>query len=179
MFLLCVRGHGPDSLFSIYLNDNPHPLNPLIQILLVWLLEAETISAHVSDYKTLSPNSLFLSNNQHPMLISDIYHITHAYSAISIESIYLFCYYDSVCRLTADLMTACDSGLKSTPQLFTNVGCSLPLLLLGSFQSGDIEIMNNTTKDLCRLKFSPYSYFSRDAPRKVCTPCSFFWQGEN
>ncbi|CAL8281044.1 oxysterol-binding protein 2 isoform X1 [Gadus morhua] len=34
-------------------------------------------------------------------------------------------------------------------------------------QSGDIEIVNNTTKDLCRLKFSPYSYFSRDAPRKV------------
>uniref|UniRef100_A0A3Q1K2D7 Oxysterol-binding protein n=1 Tax=Anabas testudineus TaxID=64144 RepID=A0A3Q1K2D7_ANATE len=34
-------------------------------------------------------------------------------------------------------------------------------------QSGDIEIVNNTTKDTCRLKFSPYSYFSRDVPRKV------------
>jgi hypothetical protein len=33
-------------------------------------------------------------------------------------------------------------------------------------------------KDLCRLKFSPYSYFSRDAPRKVGTPCSFFDRGE-
>uniref|UniRef100_A0A8C3A4S5 Oxysterol-binding protein n=1 Tax=Cyclopterus lumpus TaxID=8103 RepID=A0A8C3A4S5_CYCLU len=34
-------------------------------------------------------------------------------------------------------------------------------------QSGDIDIVNNTTKDTCRLKFSPYSYFSRDVPRKV------------
>ncbi|XP_029998711.1 oxysterol-binding protein 2 isoform X3 [Sphaeramia orbicularis] len=34
-------------------------------------------------------------------------------------------------------------------------------------QSGDIEIVNNRTKDTCQLKFSPYSYFSRDVPRKV------------
>lgn len=34
-------------------------------------------------------------------------------------------------------------------------------------QSGDIEIVNTTVKDTCRLKFSPYSYFSRDVPRKV------------
>ncbi|KAK0148222.1 Oxysterol-binding protein 2 [Merluccius polli] len=34
-------------------------------------------------------------------------------------------------------------------------------------QSGDIEIVNTSTKDSCHLKFSPYSYFSRDAPRKV------------
>uniref|UniRef100_A0A3Q2CIG9 Oxysterol-binding protein n=1 Tax=Cyprinodon variegatus TaxID=28743 RepID=A0A3Q2CIG9_CYPVA len=34
-------------------------------------------------------------------------------------------------------------------------------------QSGDIDIVNTTTKDTCRLKFSPYSYFSRDVPRKV------------
>ncbi|KAM8827520.1 oxysterol-binding protein 2 [Spinachia spinachia] len=34
-------------------------------------------------------------------------------------------------------------------------------------QSGDIDIVNNTTKDTCRLKFCPYSYFSRDVPRKV------------
>ncbi|XP_008422338.1 oxysterol-binding protein 2 isoform X1 [Poecilia reticulata] len=34
-------------------------------------------------------------------------------------------------------------------------------------QSGDIDIMNTTTKDTCRLKFSPYSYFSREVPRKV------------
>ncbi|XP_072311501.1 oxysterol-binding protein 2 [Eucyclogobius newberryi] len=34
-------------------------------------------------------------------------------------------------------------------------------------QSGDIEIVNTTTKDTCHLKFSPYSYFSRDVPRKV------------
>ncbi|CAN9504905.1 unnamed protein product [Ophioblennius macclurei] len=34
-------------------------------------------------------------------------------------------------------------------------------------QSGDIDIVNNTTKDTCRLKFSPYSYFSREVPRKV------------
>ncbi|XP_041926759.1 oxysterol-binding protein 2-like isoform X1 [Alosa sapidissima] len=34
-------------------------------------------------------------------------------------------------------------------------------------QSGDIEIVNRRTKDTCHLKFSPYSYFSRDSPRKV------------
>uniref|UniRef100_A0A3Q3R2B0 Oxysterol-binding protein n=1 Tax=Monopterus albus TaxID=43700 RepID=A0A3Q3R2B0_MONAL len=34
-------------------------------------------------------------------------------------------------------------------------------------QSGDIDIVNTTSKDTCRLKFSPYSYFSREVPRKV------------
>ncbi|XP_056448538.1 oxysterol-binding protein 2-like isoform X1 [Gadus chalcogrammus] len=34
-------------------------------------------------------------------------------------------------------------------------------------QSGDIEIVNHKTKEVCQLKFSPYSYFSRDLPRKV------------
>ncbi|XP_034026205.1 oxysterol-binding protein 2 isoform X2 [Thalassophryne amazonica] len=34
-------------------------------------------------------------------------------------------------------------------------------------QSGDIEIVNHRTKETCQLKFSPYSYFSRDLPRKV------------
>ncbi|XP_046901137.1 oxysterol-binding protein 2 [Hypomesus transpacificus] len=34
-------------------------------------------------------------------------------------------------------------------------------------QSGDIEIANHRTKETCHLKFSPYSYFSRDVPRKV------------
>ncbi|CAF99294.1 unnamed protein product, partial [Tetraodon nigroviridis] len=34
-------------------------------------------------------------------------------------------------------------------------------------QSGDIDIVNVTTKDTCHLKFSPYSYFSREVPRKV------------
>uniref|UniRef100_A0A670JGT0 Oxysterol-binding protein n=1 Tax=Podarcis muralis TaxID=64176 RepID=A0A670JGT0_PODMU len=34
-------------------------------------------------------------------------------------------------------------------------------------QSGDIEIINYKSKDKCQLKFTPYSYFSRDVPRKV------------
>ncbi|XP_055511189.1 oxysterol-binding protein 2-like isoform X1 [Leucoraja erinacea] len=34
-------------------------------------------------------------------------------------------------------------------------------------QSGDIDIINFKTKDKCQLKFSPYSYFSRDCARKV------------
>ncbi|XP_057687266.1 oxysterol-binding protein 2 isoform X2 [Corythoichthys intestinalis] len=34
-------------------------------------------------------------------------------------------------------------------------------------QSGDIEIVNHRTKETCQLKFSPYSYFSRDVARKV------------
>lgn len=39
-------------------------------------------------------------------------------------------------------------------------------------QSGDIEIVNHRTKETCQLKFSPYSYFSRDVPRKVNSLCS-------
>ncbi|KAJ3605577.1 hypothetical protein NHX12_027622 [Muraenolepis orangiensis] len=34
-------------------------------------------------------------------------------------------------------------------------------------QTGDMEVVNQTTKDSCHLKFSPYSYFCRDTPRKV------------
>ncbi|XP_077457075.1 oxysterol-binding protein 2 isoform X2 [Stigmatopora argus] len=34
-------------------------------------------------------------------------------------------------------------------------------------QSGEIEIVNHRTKETCQLKFSPYSYFSRDVARKV------------
>ncbi|XP_078523185.1 oxysterol-binding protein 2-like isoform X2 [Lissotriton helveticus] len=34
-------------------------------------------------------------------------------------------------------------------------------------QSGDIDIINHKTKDKCQLKFTQYSYFSRDIPRKV------------
>ncbi|XP_078083029.1 oxysterol-binding protein 2-like isoform X1 [Mustelus asterias] len=34
-------------------------------------------------------------------------------------------------------------------------------------QSGEIEIINSKTKDKCQLKFSPYSYFSRECARKV------------
>lgn len=36
-----------------------------------------------------------------------------------------------------------------------------------SHQSGDIEIVNHKTKDRCQLKFVPYSYFSKEAARKV------------
>ncbi|XP_054419700.1 oxysterol-binding protein 1 [Pteronotus mesoamericanus] len=34
-------------------------------------------------------------------------------------------------------------------------------------QSGEIDIVNHKTGDKCNLKFFPYSYFSRDVPRKV------------
>jgi len=34
-------------------------------------------------------------------------------------------------------------------------------------QSGDVEIINHTTGDTCKHKFIPYSYFSRDIPRRV------------
>nr|XP_020852207.1 oxysterol-binding protein 2 isoform X1 [Phascolarctos cinereus] len=34
-------------------------------------------------------------------------------------------------------------------------------------QTGDIEIVNHKTKDKCLLKFTPYSYFSKDYTRKV------------
>ncbi|XP_072456026.1 oxysterol-binding protein 2 isoform X2 [Notamacropus eugenii] len=34
-------------------------------------------------------------------------------------------------------------------------------------QTGDIEIINHKTKDKCLLKFTPYSYFSKEYTRKV------------
>ncbi|CAJ1052551.1 oxysterol-binding protein 1-like isoform X4 [Xyrichtys novacula] len=34
-------------------------------------------------------------------------------------------------------------------------------------QSGEIDVVNHRTGDHCHLKFTPYSYFSRDVPRKV------------
>uniref|UniRef100_A0A2K6ESC2 Oxysterol-binding protein n=1 Tax=Propithecus coquereli TaxID=379532 RepID=A0A2K6ESC2_PROCO len=34
-------------------------------------------------------------------------------------------------------------------------------------QSGDIEIVNHKTNDRCQIKFLPYSYFSKEAARKV------------
>ncbi|XP_054634101.1 oxysterol-binding protein 1-like isoform X2 [Dunckerocampus dactyliophorus] len=34
-------------------------------------------------------------------------------------------------------------------------------------QSGEIDVVNHKTGDHCHLKFAPYSYFSRDVPRKV------------
>ncbi|PAA85237.1 hypothetical protein BOX15_Mlig004611g1, partial [Macrostomum lignano] len=32
---------------------------------------------------------------------------------------------------------------------------------------GDMDIVNHTTGDICRLTYKPYSYFSRETPRKV------------
>lgn len=32
---------------------------------------------------------------------------------------------------------------------------------------GEMEIVNHTTEDKCHLRFIPYSYFSREVPRKV------------
>ncbi|CAK8694475.1 unnamed protein product [Clavelina lepadiformis] len=34
-------------------------------------------------------------------------------------------------------------------------------------QSGEAEVINHTTGDRCKHKYFPYSYFSRDTPRKV------------
>ncbi|KAF7663912.1 hypothetical protein LDENG_00195910 [Lucifuga dentata] len=34
-------------------------------------------------------------------------------------------------------------------------------------QSGEIDVLNHRTGERCRLKFAPYSYFSRDGARKV------------
>src|SRR6218665_2596667 len=33
---------------------------------------------------------------------------------------------------------------------------------------GDMDIINHRTNDRCHLKYLAYSYFSREAPRKVC-----------
>ena len=35
------------------------------------------------------------------------------------------------------------------------------------FQVGEMDIINHTNKDVCKLKYFPYSYFSKDVPRKV------------
>ncbi|XP_061554215.1 oxysterol-binding protein 2 isoform X3 [Phycodurus eques] len=54
--------------------------------------------------------------------------------------------------------------------LWSKVTSTVHNIIVGKLwidQSGDIDIVNTTTKDTCHLKFSPYSYFSRDVPRKV------------
>lgn len=65
------------------------------------------------------------------------------------------------------------STVEEPNRPFVFVSC-LKLLVPKAFsdclQSGDIDIVNTTAKDTCRLKFSPYSYFSRDVPRKVSLP---------
>lgn len=49
-------------------------------------------------------------------------------------------------------------------------------LSIPSFQSGEIDVVNHRTGDRCHLKFAPYSYFSRDVPRKVgFSHVSFFY----
>lgn len=48
-----------------------------------------------------------------------------------------------------------------------NICLSSSLTVFSFLQSGDIEIVNHKTRDTCQLKFSPYSYFSKDVPRKV------------
>ena len=34
-------------------------------------------------------------------------------------------------------------------------------------QVGEMDIINHTTKDVCKLKYFPYSYFSKEVPQKV------------
>lgn len=36
---------------------------------------------------------------------------------------------------------------------------------------GEMEIVNHQTGDKCCLKFVPYSYFSRETPKKVRSGC--------
>ena len=49
---------------------------------------------------------------------------------------------------------------------YSNVFCLR--WLVGCFpQSGEMDIENHTTKDVCHLKYDAYNYFGRDTPRKV------------
>ena len=40
-------------------------------------------------------------------------------------------------------------------------------VFFSSFKVGEMDIINHTTNDVCKLKYFPYSYFSKDVPRKV------------
>lgn len=68
-----------------------------------------------------------------------------------------------------------DSNHLEFPQLnyhytWHKVTTSVHNIIVGKLwidNHGDMIITNHTTKDKCHLKFAPYSYFSRDAPRKV------------
>ncbi|XP_041456615.1 oxysterol-binding protein 1-like isoform X2 [Lytechinus variegatus] len=53
---------------------------------------------------------------------------------------------------------------------YTRVTVTVHNIIVGKLwvdQSGECELLNHTTKDVCRLNFKPTSYFSRDVPRKV------------
>lgn len=68
-------------------------------------------------------------------------------------------------QLSITHISADDIMLKIADILSVIVSLLPPLFAF--VQSGDIEIVNHRTKETCQLKFSPYSYFSRDVPRKV------------
>ncbi|XP_071480214.1 oxysterol-binding protein 1-like isoform X2 [Diadema antillarum] len=53
---------------------------------------------------------------------------------------------------------------------YTRVTVTVHNIIVGKLwvdQSGECELFNHTTKDVCRLNFKQTSYFSRDIPRKV------------
>lgn len=60
-----------------------------------------------------------------------------------------------------------DSGNHYTWKKVTTTVHNIIVGKLWVDHHGDMTITNHKTGDQCHLKFIPYSYFSRDIPRKV------------
>lgn len=60
-----------------------------------------------------------------------------------------------------------DSGYHFTWRKVTTTVHNIIVGKLWIDNHGEMTIVNHVTDDKCHLKFIPYSYFSRDAPRKV------------
>lgn len=60
-----------------------------------------------------------------------------------------------------------DSGYHFTWRKVTTTVHNIIVGKLWIDNHGEMTIVNHVTEDKCHLKFVPYSYFSRDAPRKV------------
>ncbi|XP_046841435.1 oxysterol-binding protein 1-like isoform X2 [Xenia sp. Carnegie-2017] len=75
--------------------------------------------------------------------------------------------YVQVVPLGVAHLTFCASGSHYT---WRKVNTNVHNIIVGKLwvdQSGEMEITNHTTGDICKLKYNAYTYFSRETPRKV------------
>ncbi|KAA0188808.1 hypothetical protein HAZT_HAZT001529 [Hyalella azteca] len=73
-------------------------------------------------------------------------------------------------RLTVPLYVPVIGNPLSNHYTWRKVSTTVHNMIVGKLwldNHGEMEIINHTTGDKCCLKFIPYSYFSREIPRKV------------
>ena len=83
------------------------------------------------------------------------------------------CFYDALCFLHIVGIAHCKFEKSGNHYTWRKVTTTVHNIIVGKLwvdNHGEMDIVNHKTGDKCHLKFSAYSYFSRDVPRKVsCT----------